>query len=366
MKIIKVEAIPFQLPFDPTLHLRFAYRTSKSADHVLVRIYTDEGVIGISEAPARPEIYGETQGSILSMVDKYLGPYIVGKDPFFLEEIHSQLDHIPYNFCAKSAVDIALHDLIGKWMKIPIYKLLGGKTQEVVSLSWMVGLNPKDQMVQECERFMKMGIQAFKIKAGLNFDDDLKTFVAIRKTLGEKVLLYVDANQGYRFFKKAVRFINTLSEHGLVWIEEPFPVGLKKERREASKRLLVPFVGDESCITPADVAQEITLGAVDIVMVKVARTGFFRTRKIISLCQQAGIPCLIGSQGDSSIGAAASLHTAVAFPNILFPAEVSYHMRMEGDLLMKPLEFKDGSWVVPDGPGLGVDIDEKALKKYRI
>lgn len=365
MKIVKVEAIPFRIPFDPALHLKFAYRISKSADHVLVRIYTDEGVTGISEAPARPEIYGETQGSIISIIDKYLGPFLVGKDPFLLEEIHSQLDHIPYNFCAKGAIDIALHDILGKWMKIPIYKLLGGKTKEAVSLSWMVGINSREKMVQECERFMTMGIQAFKIKAGLNYDEDLKTFVAIRKALGEEAILYVDANQGYRLIKKAVKFINQLSEHGLAWIEEPFPVELKKERKEASRQLLVPFVGDESCVTPFDVAKEIALGAVDMVVLKVARTGFYRTRRIVIFCQQAGIPCLIGSQGDSSIGAAASLHAAVAFPNILFPAEVSYHLRMEGDLLIKPPDFRSGSLGVPEGEGLGVEIDEKALKKYR-
>jgi len=95
----------------------------------------------------------------------------------------------------------------------------------------------------------------------------------------------------------------------------------------------IPIMGDESCFTSEDVAQELELGALRVVLVKVARTGFFKTRKIIYLCQQAEIPCMIGSQGDSSLGAAASLHAAVAFSNILFPAEVSYHLRMKGDLL---------------------------------
>ena len=113
-------------------------------------------------------------------------------------------------------------------------------------------------------------------------------------------------------------------------------------------------------------AQELELGALGIVLVKVARTGFFKTRKIIHLCQQAGIPCMIGSQGDSSLGAAASLHAAVAFSNILFPAEVSYHLRMRGELLKNPPEFKGGELTVPDQPGLGIEIDEKALEKFRM
>lgn len=366
MKITKVEAIPFHLPFDPDFHLKFAYRTSGAADHVLIRISTDEGFIGTAEAPARPEIYGETQKSIVALIDQYLGPYIVGKDPFSLEEIHALLDRIPYNHCAKGAVDIALHDVMGKSLKLPVYKLLGGKFRDTVSLSWMVGIRTRDEMAKECEKFLSLGIRAFKIKGGVDFVEDRERFLSIRRSVGDGVLLYIDANQGFQSLKKTVAFIRDLEKHGLAFMEEPLPVRNRRDRVEASRSISIPIMGDESCFTPADVAQELELGALGIVLVKIARTGFFQTRKIIHFCQQAGIPCMIGSQGDSSLGAAASLHAAVAFSNILFPAEVSYHLRMKGELLRNPPEFKNGELTVPDKPGLGVDIDEKALKKFRI
>jgi len=362
--ITKVEAIPFHLPFDPSLHLKFAYRTSSGADHVLIRVFTDEGYIGIAEAPARPEIYGETQGSIMAIIDKYLGPFIGGKNPFELEDIHSQLDRIPHNYCAKAAIDIALHDIIAKFLNVPVHQLLGGKSRDSIPLSWMVGINSTAKMVEECRRFWEMGIRAFKIKAGLDFAGDLEKFKAIRQELGTDALLYIDANQGYKSTKKAVRFIRQLEESGLAWVEEPFPVENKRDRLEASRAISVPMMGDESCMTPTSVAQELALGALGIVLVKIARTGFYKTKKIIYLCQEAGIPCMIGSQGDSSIGAAASAHVAVAFRNILFPAEVSYHLRMQGDLLKSPLSICGGELVVPEGPGLGVEIDEDALKSY--
>jgi L-alanine-DL-glutamate epimerase-like enolase superfamily enzyme len=365
MIIAKVEAIPFHLPFDPELHLNFAYRTSTGADHVFVRISSSEGRIGIAEAPARPEIYGETQGSIVAIIEKYLGPSIVGKDPFQLEEIHAQLDRIPHNYCAKAAVDIALHDLIGKILSMPVYQLLGGKKRESIPLSWMVGINPKERMVEECRRFAAMGIKGFKIKAGLDFEDDIDKFKTIRKALGKSALLYIDANQGYKSAKKAVGFIRRLEEEGLAWVEEPFPVQNQRDRLEASRTISVPIMGDESCITPADVARELRLGALGIVLVKIARTGFYKTKKIIYLCQEAGVPCLVGSQGDSSIGAAASAHVAVAFSNIIFPGEISYHLRMKGDLLNNPPEIRDGNLIVPSGPGIGVEVDEGALKRYR-
>ncbi len=366
MKITRVEAIPFRIPFNPDFHLKFAYRSSGAADHVLIRIFTDGGVEGIAEAPARPQIYGETQKSIVAVVDQHLGPGIVGKDPFSLEDIHAILDRIPYNNCAKGAVDIALHDIMGKSLNLPVCRLLGGKSRDRVPLSWMVGINPPEKMAKEVEKFLGMGIRAFKIKGGVDFTEDRERFLAIRSSAGSDTLLYIDANQGFKSLKKTVAFIRELEKQGLAFIEEPFPVRNRKDRLEASRSISIPLMGDESCFTPADVAQELELGALGIVLVKVARTGFFKTRKIIYLCQQAGIPCMIGSQGDSSIGAAASLHAAVAFSNILFPAEVSYHLRMEGELLRNPPEFRDGELAVPGGPGLGIEIDEQALKKFRV
>ncbi len=366
MKITKVEAIPFSIPFDPDFHLKFAYRTSGAANHVLIRIHTDEGIVGTAEAPARPEIYGETQKSIVALVEQHLGPGLAGKDPLLLEELNALLDRFPYNYCAKGGVDVALHDIAGKAMNLPVYKLLGGKTRDRVPVSWMVGINPPEKMAWECEKFLARGIKAFKIKAGVDYTEDRERFISIRRAVGEDSLLYIDANQGFKSLKKSLTLLGELEKHGLAFVEEPFPVHNRKDRLEAARTLSIPLMGDESCFTPWEVARELALGAVGIVLIKVARTGFFQTRKIIHLCQQAGVPCMIGSQGDSSIGAAASLHAAVAFSNILFPAEVSYHLRMQGELLKNPPEFKNGELFVPDGPGLGVEIEEKALEKFRV
>lgn len=366
MNITKVEAIPFHIPFDPDLHLKYAYRTAAAADHVLVRVYTNNGIVGISEAPARPQIYGETQESIVAIVEKYLGPPIVGKDPFNLDCIHHSLDSIPHNLCAKAAIDIAIHDIIGKYLNIPVYNYIGGKTRDSIPLSWMVGVDTKERMVSECQKFLAMGIGAFKIKAGLDFDEDIERFKAIRNSLGNKVILYVDPNQTFKGTKRAVTLIRELEKYGLAWIEEPSPIFDKRSRLEISKSISVPILGDESCTTPLDVAQELELGAIGIVMIKVARTGFHKTKKIIYMCQEAGIPCLIGSAADSSIGAAASAQVAVAFRNVIFPSEISYHLRMKGDLLIDPPRFHNGYLSLPEKPGLGIEVNENALNQYRV
>lgn len=366
MKITDIEAIPFRIPFYPELFLKFAYRTSGSADHVLIRVHTDEGITGIAEAPARPQIYGETQDSIVSVIRKLLAPSVIDMDPFDLVTIHAALDRIPYNFCAKAAVDIALHDVIGKYLKVPVYKLLGGKHTDSIPLSWMVGIKNTEGMLDECVRFANDGFKAFKLKAGLDMDEDVRTFAAIRESLGDAVNLYADANMGFKSLHKAVETVNALYKYNLSLIEEPLPLENWRNRRELARNIPVPVLGDESCKTPSDVRREIELGTVGIVLIKVARTGFFKSREIVSLCKNANIPVMIGSQGDSSIGAASSAHMYVAAANIMAPAEISYHLRMKGDLLVRPPQLKNGFLELPDGPGLGCEIDDQALAKFQI
>jgi L-alanine-DL-glutamate epimerase-like enolase superfamily enzyme len=364
MKIIRVEAIPFYIPFDPELTLKFAYRVSEAAEHVLVRVHTDEGIIGISEAPARPQIYGETQPSIVAAIEKYLAPSLLGSDPFDLEKIHAMMDRLPHNLTAKSSLDIAIHDILGKVLHIPLFKLFGSGSGKPIPLSWMVGIREKEEMVRECERFLSIGIKAFKLKIGLNPKEDVENFKAIRKRLGDEVLLYVDGNQAYPP-KVAVKVIRELEPYGLAWVEEPCPVWDHKGRVELAQSISVPILGDESCFTPRDVFRELELGAIGMVLIKVARTGFYKTRKIIHMCQEKNIPCMVGSQGDSSIGAAASAHVASSFKNILFPAECSYHLRMKGELLKTPLSISKGTLEVPKAPGLGIEIEESKLVAFR-
>ncbi len=365
MKIIRVEAIPFYIPFSPELSMKLTYRVSTAAEHVLVRIHTDEEIEGIAEAPARPQIYGETQKSIVAAIEGHLAPAIVGKDPFDLEKIHAAMDVLVGNLTAKGAMDIALHDILGKKANLPVHKLLGSWSGQKIPLSWMVGIKKTGEMAKECKKYQEMGFQAFKIKVGLDPAKDVETFQAIREAVGEEATLYVDGNQGYSPHQ-AKWAIQRMEKYGLAWVEEPCPVWNRKGRLELARSISVPLLGDESCFTPQDVVREIELGAIGMVLIKVARTGFYKSRKIIHLCEQAGIPCLIGSQGDSGIGATAGAHLATSFRNIQVPAEISYHLRMTGDLLKDPAKISQGFIEIPPGPGLGIQLDEQKVKEFRV
>lgn len=365
MKISKIEAIPFNIPFKPEMYFHSILTMSKFCNHVLVKIHTDEGIIGLAEAPPRPHVYGETQKSICTAIEEKMAPNLIGMNPFDLERIHHKMERVKYNMTVKGAIDVALHDIIGKIVGIPIYRLLGGWNPEKVALSWMMGIMETGDMAREAKEFYSRGFKAFKIKAGFDPQRDIENFRAIREAVGDDAILYIDANQGYSPFD-AIRAINSMKELGLAYAEEPVLVSAGKMRLKVAESISVPIAGDESCFTPAMVAREISEGAIGLVVVKIARTGYYNSRKIIALCEQAGIPCVVGSQGDAGLGTVAAVHFAKAFMNINYPIENSYFLRLEDDLLEEPLKIENGFIEISEGPGLGVEIDEEKLERYRV
>ncbi len=365
MKISKIEAIPFTIPFKQEMHFQFALRVSKFCNHVLVKVHTDEGITGIAEAPPRPHIYGCTQTSICAVIEEALAPSLRGLNPFDLEQIHYRLEKVKENLTAKAAIDVALHDIIGKATGQPVYRILGGWQEDPVPVSWMMGINEPEKMAAEARELWMKGIKAFKVKVGLNLQQDLESFRQIREAVGDEALLYIDANQAYLPFD-AIEAIQAMEDYGLAWAEEPVSKSIGQLRRRVADSISVPISGDESCFTPAMVAHEIREGVIGLVVMKIARSGYFQARKIMHLCEQAGIPCLVGSQGDSALGTIAAVHFAKAFRNVRHPIENTYFLRMEDDLLKEPVALENGFIDVPERPGLGVEIDEEKLERYRV
>jgi L-alanine-DL-glutamate epimerase-like enolase superfamily enzyme len=365
MKISKIEAIPFNIPFKQDMHFQFALRVSKFCNHVLVKVHTDEGITGIAEAPPRPHIYGCTQRSICTVIEEALAPSILGMNPFDLEPIHYRLEKVKENLTAKAAVDVALHDVIGRATGQPVYRLLGGWNEGPVPVSWMMGINEPDKMAAEAGDLFARGIKAFKVKVGLDLEKDLESFQKIREAVGDEALLYIDANQAYAPFD-AIDAIRAMEEYGLAWAEEPVSKSIGQLRRKVADSISVPISGDESCFTPAMVAHEIREGVIGLVVMKIARSGYFQAKKIVNLCEQAGLPCLVGSQGDGALGTVAAVHFAKAFRNIRYPIENTYFLRLEDDLLKEPVALAGGLIDVAEKPGLGVEIDEEKLERYRV
>lgn len=365
MEITDVQTIPFRIPFKkPT---EWARGKIEAAEHVLVKVYTNEGIIGIAEALPRPTVYGESIQSIKFAIDNWLGPMIIGMDPFEIEKIWNKFDTIAWNPAAKAAVDIAMHDIIGKALNLPCYKLLGYWTNKV-QVSWCVNLNPVMEMVEEGrEMIEKYGFETLKLKAGINPKKDIEMVKTMRKELGDDIVIYIDANQGYDPFT-AVRVIREMMEYNIAFVEEPCLIWDKRGRKMVSQKIDIPLMGDESCLTPADVMREVELGCLRIISIKTPRTGFSLSKKIIHLCEQAGIRNVLGLQGDTSVGTLANAHICAAFKNTSFyyPSELSFFLLLSDDFLKEPIIIKGGYLALKDEPGLGIEIDDKKFETFKM
>jgi L-alanine-DL-glutamate epimerase-like enolase superfamily enzyme len=364
MKIAKIEAIPFRVPMREVV--KFATGQLAELEHVLVRIHTDQGLIGQAEAPARPMVYGESAVSIVAAVRDWFAPAIVGLDPFAIEHAWARLDKVEHNQTAKAAIDIALHDIIGQATSVPLHRLLGGWSTEI-ELSHILGLGTPGQVADQAREVMaKYGFRTLKLKAGIDPRRDTAMVRAVREAVGPDVRLHVDCNHGYSSLV-ATRTVPEWEPYDIAWVEEPCPGWDVRGRALVAAATTIPLMADESCTTVAAVNEEIRRGTCRLMSLKNARTGYTLSRKIIDLCEANGVVPVTGSQGDTEIGALASAHFHAAHRiTASGPAELTFFVDAADSLFIEPIAIRDGKFTVPDRPGVGLHIDEKKLERYRI
>ena len=364
MKITQVEAIPFAIPYAKPL--RFASGEVHVADHVLVRVTTDEGVVGVAEAPPRPFTYGETQAGIIAVLDGIFAPQVTGLMLTEREQIHSRLSRTVGNPAAKSALDMAIWDALGQTLGCSVTELLGGYTDRM-RVSHMLGFDEPGAMVAEAERMRETyGITTFKVKVGRRpFTLDTAVVRALRERFGDRIELYVDANRGWSASESA-RAMKQMADLGLTLAEELCPADDVLGRRWLVTQLDMPFVADESVVTPAEVTREILGGSATAISIKTARTGFTTSRRVHHLAEGLGIEVVMGNQIDGQLGSLCSVAFGSAFELTSRRAgELSNFLDMTDDLLAEPLEIRGGELAVRPGPGLGAVIDPDKLARYR-
>ncbi|HEY3514697.1 enolase C-terminal domain-like protein [Kribbella sp. NPDC051137] len=364
MKITEIEAIPFAIPYRKPLY--FASGSVEVAQHVLVRVHTDDGIVGIAEAPPRPFTYGETQASVVAVVNQLFGPAIVGTSLLERELIMARLNRTVGNPVAKSAVDMAVWDALGRTLDLPVTDLLGGYSDRM-RVSHMLGFDEPAAMVAEAERIRdRYGVRTFKVKVGRTpYQLDTAVVRALREGLGDDVELYVDGNRGWSA-SIAARAMHEMKDLGLLFAEELCPADDVLGRRWLVGQCDVPFIADESAVTPADVTREILGGAATAVSIKTARTGFTYSQRVHHLAEGLGVEVVMGNQIDGQLGTMCTVVFGSAFRLTTQRAgELSNFLDMSDDLLTEPLQITDGTLAVRPGAGLGVDIDPDKLAHYR-
>jgi len=360
MRIKEVLAYPVEVPYIKPWVISGG--PTSVAANVLVQIITDDGLAGVGEGSPVPAYGDETQGTILHAIRDNLAPLLIGRDPFDGEALLNAMDKRlhGHNF-AKAAIDLALYDLRGKALGVPAYKLLGGQYRDHIDLIEGVGLGDTEMRVREAVEAVEKGFTIIKMKISGNPDLDIEQVGAVRAAVGPKVHLRLDANQGYRSGDCLPTFLK-LCAFGLDYIEQPLPRWDLDGQAALAAALDTPIMGDESCYSPQDVVTLIRHKAVDIVNIKIMKSGLARSQKMAAIAEAAGLPCMIGSMVELGVGTAAGVHFGIATPAVTYACELVGAAFLVDDVCEgNPYTTIPPShaWGVPQGAGLGVTLKKK-------
>jgi L-alanine-DL-glutamate epimerase-like enolase superfamily enzyme len=369
VKIVRVEPIPILVPLKPGLTTKTAHGEHVDSPYVLVRVHTDEGLIGLGEATVAPRWSGETQAGCVAAIEKLIAPELLGQDPRRITALQLKMDRcMKLNPFTKAAVEMALWDIAGKAAGLPVYQLLGGKLRDTLPIKMVVGAFDVPQAVKLAERFLAWGVKCLKVKTGLDPAGDLARVKAVREVAGPDIPIGIDSNCGWDV-PTARRMLRELRPHGILFAEQPVPPDDPEALAEVRRDTDIPIMADESVFTPADAWLVAHHRAADILSIYPGKHGgIAATLEIAHLARAAGLTCAIGSNLELGIGTAAMLHAAAADPaidSVKYPADLIGPLYHDADLIVRPLELGPEAARVPDGPGLGVELDQEQLARYR-
>jgi muconate cycloisomerase len=333
-------------------------------NYVLVKISDEAGRIGLGEASVTSVWSGEAQAGTIALIEQELAPVVVGADAFDSAWIMQRLERVVFgNSFAKAALEMALLDLQGQTLGVPVYHLLGGRQPEErergIRLKFVVGAVEPALAAQRAHRMVESGWRAIKVKVGRDEHPraDVERLRAVRDAIGPDIWLSVDANGGYTV-DQAVWAATRFERLDVALFEQPTRRGDHDAMAEVRRRSGIPIMADESVFTPQDALAVIRAGAADVLSLYPGKHGGIRaTQRIAQMAEAAGIPCTIGSNLEREVATAAMAHVTVSTPNIQcerFPGDLIGPVYFEQTLTRQPLRYEADRLRVPEQPGLGV------------
>lgn len=360
--------------YPPVWRHRAVYPAANEA--VIVRIEADNGLVGWGEA--HTPVAGEITKSV---IDTLLTPIVVQYGPLDIhpiwEAMYSSMrlrGHTSgYLLEAISGIDIALWDLVGKALNVPVHKLLGGKTRHRVPVyasslprvhaeAGEAGLRA---LVDAAGALVEQGYRAFKVKLGIDIEQDCVTLRALRAAVGDDIGIAVDVNGAYDF-ALARRAGERMNESNLLWLEEPLMPENQRDYARLTEFLDVAVAGGECLCNRWAFNDYLAAGAFDIIQPDVSRAGGIgECRRIAMIADTYGIPYAPHLSTGTAIYMAASLQWAAASPNLMICEWPLDQDNAGNGVLDAPFQFEDGFIAVPDGPGLGIELNEAALRRWQ-
>lgn len=371
VKIRDIETFPLRMPFGRPFS--FAAPTDSKREFVevmIVRITTEEGLVGIGETQAwRRQGSFETLASLHATIHEIFKPLLLGRSPFNVAAVMASLaaaaDHSLY---AQAAIGDALYDLMGKALGLPVYALLGGLVRESVPVGIALSITDPDAMVEQGQAAYDQGYRHLRVKIGLDPDLDVKNVSVMRKHFAERAVLRADAN-GALTFSQALPLLHRLDEYRLDIIEQPIPGWDLEGMSALAASIQTPLSADESLSTGHSLVEIARRRAASVIQTKTGKNGGIHyIRRLWTIAEEAGIGIFPGNHPGTSVATAAVAHMCAAWPGELLVGDfqTGSTSMLADDVVEEPIKVEGGAIRVPVGPGLGIQIDEQKIKQYRV
>jgi o-succinylbenzoate synthase len=358
MNILHTDIYRFSIPMHP---FTIATGTMHYAQNIFIRVHTDAGLYGVGECSAFPMIVGETQSTCFEMAKDFAALW-KNKNALDIEQRLQELHSFTaFNATIKSAFDMALYDLAAKNNNQPLYKFLGGRIKELET-DLTIGIDTPANMATKAVDFIQRGVRIIKIKLGKNAQEDVERVRRIREAVGASIGLRIDANQGWNY-DDALYALQAMASYDVQFCEQPMRYWDDDKLPALVKQSPIKIMADESVFDHHDALRIIKAGACDYVNIKFAKSGgIHEAKKINAVCEQQGIPCMMGGMLESRVALTAFAHFALAHDNVIFYDMDTCMLGHKTDPVTGGVQYKGFFLEVPDAPGIGADADETFLQ----
>jgi L-alanine-DL-glutamate epimerase-like enolase superfamily enzyme len=370
VKIVRVEPIPLRIPFASP------FKTSQGAarevlEVVVVRIHTDEGIVGVGETQAwRRQGSAETLVNLVSTIRDHFEPILLGRSPFDISgTLHALNEAMYHTLHAQAAVGDALYDIVGRALRVPVHRLLGGECRSRVRIGAVLPMKARvEDLIESAEVAYEKGFRHFGLKIGVDPALDLRNVAALRIRFADRVVLRVDAN-GALPYDAAVTLLRKIEPYDIDVAEQPVAIWDLEGLAALSRATTIPIMADEPVSTEHSLLEIIRRRAATVVQTKIGKNGgIYRVMRLWHLAAAAGMRIFPGNYPSTSIATAAVAHICAAWPGPLMegPFAVGRSGALATDIATNPIDPEGGEVVVPTAPGLGVELDMDRIASLRV
>jgi len=369
LKIDRIEVFGIRAPRKEAARAGNFSNPVTASEFGVIRILADDGCEGLGEISITSPRIGF---SLCHAARTLVGPRLIGLDPLALPQALRVIDSTlmgelsaPY---LRAAFEMALLDLAGRSLGVPVYQLLGGKARESVPLAWGIYQKSPREMADDAAAGLAAGFHAIKLKVGRRLADDVEAVRAVAQAIGKDVPLRLDANMSWRSVPQAAAAMRALAAEGrIAWIEQPLSRANLDGMRLLRQNSTLPIMADESLQTLQDAYEVARAQAADVFNVYLCEAGgLTAAAQIFAFASALDIPCIIGSQAELGIGTAAAAHLGVAVSDLPYPCETFGPLRYESDIVSPGPRIDRGTLYPPEGPGLGVQLNWDTLRRWRV